>query len=349
MLIEERNGPTSPWYHYLRSLPRKRVDLPILWSLALHNEDREEVEDKKTALAWLRGTEVERQLHSGMGSGSSMSLDDLNGFFNGFVLPITKNTNIEEFYRAYSFVSSRAFVVDAYHGLAMVPVADAFNHATYNHVQLESEFDVCPECGSVQECVHDKDQGENTHDPGVAPVFEEDSNEDEKYYLMTTTTHIPVGTKEIFNTYGSRLTNAALMVQYGFILDENEKDYIEFDLRDVVEEEGMDKPVGIGRGSGGIGEPLEGLEEVTYHSEDFQINSDGRMSTALFALLGGDPGKAIQLCQTRLARFTQDDVGTVLDELPSSRWRTRMVGMEVLAEQGILRSCMTGWQDYLGL
>jgi N-lysine methyltransferase SETD6 len=28
------------------------------------------------------------------------------------------------FYRAYSLVSSRAFVVDAYHGLCMVPVAD---------------------------------------------------------------------------------------------------------------------------------------------------------------------------------------------------------------------------------
>jgi hypothetical protein len=28
------------------------------------------------------------------------------------------------FFRAYSLVSSRAFLIDAYHGLAMVPIAD---------------------------------------------------------------------------------------------------------------------------------------------------------------------------------------------------------------------------------
>jgi hypothetical protein len=60
------------------------------------------------------------------------------------------------FYRAFSLVSSRAFLVDAYHGLAMVPIADAyvihrlpagfptitvqtfrFNHVRENHVHLE--------------------------------------------------------------------------------------------------------------------------------------------------------------------------------------------------------------------
>ena len=29
------------------------------------------------------------------------------------------------FYRSFSLVSSRAFLVDAYHGLSMVPIADA--------------------------------------------------------------------------------------------------------------------------------------------------------------------------------------------------------------------------------
>ena len=61
-----------------------------------------------------------------------------------------------DFYRAFSMVSSRAFLVDAYHGLAMVPIADAyvwyllqltlaltvvyalsFNHVLENHVHLE--------------------------------------------------------------------------------------------------------------------------------------------------------------------------------------------------------------------
>jgi hypothetical protein len=43
----------------------------------------------------------------------------------------------EEFRRGYALVSSRAFWVDAFHGLALVPVADAFNHSEKNHVHLE--------------------------------------------------------------------------------------------------------------------------------------------------------------------------------------------------------------------
>lgn len=35
-----------------------------------------------------------------------------------------KNPSLQDFYRAFSLVSSRAFLVDAYHGLAMVPIAD---------------------------------------------------------------------------------------------------------------------------------------------------------------------------------------------------------------------------------
>lgn len=33
---------------------------------------------------------------------------------------------LQGFYHAYSLVSSRAFMVDAFHGLSMVPIADAY-------------------------------------------------------------------------------------------------------------------------------------------------------------------------------------------------------------------------------
>lgn len=33
--------------------------------------------------------------------------------------------SLKDFHRAYSIISSRAFLVDAYHGLSLVPVADA--------------------------------------------------------------------------------------------------------------------------------------------------------------------------------------------------------------------------------
>lgn len=38
---------------------------------------------------------------------------------------------------AYSLVTSRAFQVDAYHGAAMVPLADIFNHREDNQVCFE--------------------------------------------------------------------------------------------------------------------------------------------------------------------------------------------------------------------
>lgn len=39
---------------------------------------------------------------------------------------LNSKPNLRGFYRAYSLVSSRAFLVDSYHGLSMVPVADVF-------------------------------------------------------------------------------------------------------------------------------------------------------------------------------------------------------------------------------
>jgi hypothetical protein len=47
------------------------------------------------------------------------------------------------FGRAYALVSSRAFVVDQYHGLAMVPIADACVR-THSHPRGASQADVRP-------------------------------------------------------------------------------------------------------------------------------------------------------------------------------------------------------------
>ena len=55
--------------------------------------------------------------------------DRINGYFEQRAKPVLRALglpqSLEAFYRAYSLVSSRAFLVDAYHGLALVPVADA--------------------------------------------------------------------------------------------------------------------------------------------------------------------------------------------------------------------------------
>lgn len=60
----------------------------------------------------------------------------------------------ELFKRASSLVASRAFGVDSYHGDAMLPIADLFNHTGNEHVHIESDGDACEECGSPDPCPH---------------------------------------------------------------------------------------------------------------------------------------------------------------------------------------------------
>ncbi|KAI6149717.1 hypothetical protein BKA82DRAFT_399846 [Pisolithus tinctorius] len=129
------------------------------------------------------------------------------------------------FCHAYSLVSSRAFWVDAFHGLSMVPIADVFNHVNENHVHMESNFDVCVECGSFVECKHDRD-GEDRlaarvpHSATSMPL----QGDEIDYLEMRTIRSVPPHS-EVFNTYGS-LSNATLLTRYGFMLPENEFDAV---------------------------------------------------------------------------------------------------------------------------
>jgi hypothetical protein len=59
----------------------------------------------------------------------NMCQDDISGFYFSVVAPLLERAGLSVsergFQHAYALVSSRAFMVDAYHGLAMVPIADA--------------------------------------------------------------------------------------------------------------------------------------------------------------------------------------------------------------------------------
>ncbi|KAL0955461.1 hypothetical protein HGRIS_001702 [Hohenbuehelia grisea] len=198
--------------------------------------------DCSEALSWLRGTEVERILRGQVTSLGSM-LDDTYAYYGKVAQPIIQqylksissclSPSVVDFCRAYALVSSRAFFVDAFHGLAMVPIADAFNHSIDNHVHLESDFDVCSICGSLEECPHDHGHrdldGEigstmsstATNPPSNAPQTEADPFDN--YYEMVSTTPIEPNV-EVYNTYGDTLANAQLLAHYGFILDGNDHD-----------------------------------------------------------------------------------------------------------------------------
>ncbi|BGP28433.1 hypothetical protein JCM10296v2_000165 [Rhodotorula toruloides] len=210
---ELRLGPHSRWHVYFASCPTEEVPVALLW-------------DHSEASSWLAGTQVEREVRR-----IGMSRSRLHDFFTSTALPLllrhTSSTapSFAAFARAYSLVSSRAFQVDAYHSLALVPLADIFDHSDPPHVHFASETWVCPECGKLEHCEHDEEGGVGSQ--AEATVAVEDDTCD-----MVVERAIEAG-EEMFNTYGE-LSNAKLLASYGFLLEANEHDTVEFDLDEAV-------------------------------------------------------------------------------------------------------------------
>ncbi|KLO19047.1 SET domain-containing protein, partial [Schizopora paradoxa] len=242
---EVLNGTRSPWHGYLSSLPEK-TNIALLWHGA--------GEDDREALMWIRGTMVERErfegaFHEAQG-GSKLVSDIISNYYATTAVPALVNAGFgersseEDFMHAFALASSRAFIVDNFHGLAMVPIADAFNHSLQNHVHLEAFHDVCPVCGSVDECVHDDEDEDNdaravqvkampsAAERSASSMFDHGSQENTECCDMVANAAITPHT-EVFNVYNDRLTNAQLLTHYGFTLDSNENDVIAWELRSL--------------------------------------------------------------------------------------------------------------------
>ncbi|EPT01804.1 hypothetical protein FOMPIDRAFT_1048399 [Fomitopsis schrenkii] len=225
---ELEQGEASRWYGYLQSLPSETVPIALLWG------DRDALgsdPDGEDARAWITGTEIDRTLR---GEDNQDPMNEIRGYYHSIAAHLLPaSCTISHFLRAYSLVSSRAFMVDAYHGLSMVPIADAFNHITENHIHLECDFDVCPLCGSFAECTHDRED--------APPASEEPMDwQSPSIPAVPDTCDMVVNRRilaccEVFNTYGARKSNASLLAWYGFALDGNENDVIGWDLSDVAQ------------------------------------------------------------------------------------------------------------------
>ncbi|KAH8116424.1 hypothetical protein DFH11DRAFT_1209779 [Phellopilus nigrolimitatus] len=182
-------------------------------------------------LGWIKGTMAEKELRTAdqdyapdvTKSFDYATTDALRRYFIATALPALEKANLGEcaslegFKHAYALVSSRAFIVDAYHGLAMVPIADAFNHSLENHTHLESDHDVCSSCGSLAECLHDAEDADNTKEGThglqagqIVSDSDPSSKELEDTCEMVANAFIPPFA-EVFNTYGEHLTNAQLL------------------------------------------------------------------------------------------------------------------------------------------
>lgn len=164
---------------------------------------------------------------------------------------------------AYSLVSSRAFQVDVYHGAAIVPLADAFNHQELNNVCFEvsrispcnllvdiqtdaagrqSDDFVCEDCGSLATCEHDDIEG-------VEPRWEPTEGETsaETIEIASRLSHLPLEVirslfdprqntldltvktpyepgQEVYNTYGEGMGWPKQACEWGFIDESIEGD-----------------------------------------------------------------------------------------------------------------------------
>ncbi|KAJ3160807.1 hypothetical protein HDU86_008167 [Geranomyces michiganensis] len=172
VMYERSLGTQSPWFGYLQAI-RPFESLPILWSdddvaLLAGTDVEEQTARHQKTLAEDYATRVVPALTAEGLIGTTTTTNDQEQFFSQTA-----------FLHAASLVSSRAFGVDAYHGDAMVPFADLFNHQTPSrsgeggeHVHMVTDPEVCPHCGSNGACGCDED--EDTGEDDIEEVDEFD-------------------------------------------------------------------------------------------------------------------------------------------------------------------------------
>ena len=157
----------------------------------------------------------------------------------------------------------------------MVPIADAFNHTEENHVHLETDWQVCNECGSLDKCDHDAQ--ENTgKDLGGRKL--------EHSYDMVLNAPLPTGETgegvEVFNTYDSRgIDNVHLLCRYGFTLEGNSRDVVLFAMEEVIRAGGAATAIDDAAGDSGFG----WSEMINTAIRDLGIDAEGRISFRLWS------------------------------------------------------------------
>ncbi|TKY90084.1 hypothetical protein EX895_000082 [Sporisorium graminicola] len=178
LLYERCLGSQSRFEPFLAILPRLPVPLPFLRTAAAQDDSR---------WRWITATETDRIDHRASLSYqlSSSSAADLwpydhdygmckqkaLDYFYTTGIPILSRSKLFDrtqrqhldalehaFLTAYTHVSSRDFIIDTYHGVGLVPLADLFNHAEVHTVQFESDQDVCEFCGVAFLTGHEEEE-----------------------------------------------------------------------------------------------------------------------------------------------------------------------------------------------
>jgi hypothetical protein len=141
-------------------------------------------------------------------------------------------STLESYLYAYSLISTRAFLIDIYHTLALVPFADILNHSSVPHTSLASDDFVCHICGSLAACQHDGNgiPERLAHvDPIARGVMEKELDSVD----MRSEREIKEG-EEVFNSYGRGIGDARLLVEWGFMEGEFAGHGLEWGIDEVL-------------------------------------------------------------------------------------------------------------------
>ncbi|KAF5093845.1 hypothetical protein D0Z03_002267 [Geotrichum reessii] len=144
-MYERSLGEKSPWYAFLQTIEETGPDVYVIPKFWEQSEQE-----------WLNGTEVEYMGGLDAQEVSGVFEDDIKPFIeaNDLFKEMPELRTYDAYKSALAAVSSRAFEVDVYRGLCLVPGACLFNHSNSEDVHFESQDAVCPVCGSAEFCEH---------------------------------------------------------------------------------------------------------------------------------------------------------------------------------------------------
>ncbi|KAJ3355206.1 hypothetical protein HDU83_003783 [Entophlyctis luteolus] len=156
----------SPWQPYLDILPRN-APLPLFYEPALCTlleATDVDVEGYRAAIARDFSDHILPILVKHRELLDTGRNDDSDVQLNGDDEAVW----LARYMHASSIVSSRAFHVDMWHGDALVPLADLFDHSGHEDVHVEGDGDdVCIACGAVEcDCLWSDDESDDANGDG---------------------------------------------------------------------------------------------------------------------------------------------------------------------------------------
>lgn len=189
VIYELQCGSNSPWAEYLSSIDFENSEVPIcLWD----DMDKKNLQNTELNVQDLLNPQqlIDFYIESIHFANANKLVVSIPSIFDVKTSELTSeiitsayHSQLIQFGQIIQSVSSRAFMVDNYCQLALVPAADLFNHLSpivqdgkvmnRENIHFVCDGSVCDECGE-QDCNHNQD------DSDVYDNDEEDSDEDDK-------------------------------------------------------------------------------------------------------------------------------------------------------------------------